>query len=102
MASTLCLQLNHSKSELIRTDLTTREAMLCGAPGLKVVISDSADLLGSPIGNLEGIGEFIQCKSEQLWLLGDRLSLLTLMMPSFFFARYLAKPFSSYLVKILL
>ena len=50
--------------------------MLCETPGLKVVCSDSADLLGSPIGNLEGIGEFIQCKSEQLWLLGDRLSLL--------------------------
>ena len=33
--------------------------MQCGVPGLKVVSDDSADLLDSPIGSVEGGGEFI-------------------------------------------
>lgn len=50
--------------------------MLHEARGLKVVSGDAAGLQGSPIGSLKGIEEFIQSRSEQLWLLGDRLHLL--------------------------
>ena len=34
--------------------------MLVEAPGLQVVNCDGADLLGSPIGSVEGIGIAIQ------------------------------------------
>ena len=53
MASTLGLQLNHRKSELICEDLSIRDAMLLVAPDLKVVSGGTADLLGSPIGTLK-------------------------------------------------
>ena len=75
-ASELGLQLNRSKSELICDDVTTREAMLSEVPGLQVLGRDRADILGSPIGSMEGISEAIQTKTDQLRLMGDRLHLL--------------------------
>ena len=72
----LGLQLNRNKSELMCEDVTTREAMLVEAPCLRVVSCDGANLLGSPLGSVEGIGIAIQRKSDQLRLMGDRLHLL--------------------------
>ena len=71
----LGLQLNRNKSELMCEDVTVREAMLVEAPGLQVVSCDGADLLGSPIRSVEGIGIAIQRKSDQLRLMGDTLHL---------------------------
>ncbi len=73
MAPALGLELNRSKSELICEDPSTRAAMMLEAPGLHVTSRDSADILGSPIGDLEGIGTAIQVKTEQLRLMGERL-----------------------------
>ena len=73
MGSDLGLQLNCNKSELICKDPATREAMLLKAPDLHVVHVESADLLGSPIGSVEGIGEAVRAKIDQLQLMGDRL-----------------------------
>ena len=50
--------------------------MLVEAPDLQMVNCDGADLLVSPIGSVEGISIAIQCKSDQLRLMGDRLHLL--------------------------
>jgi len=76
LGSDLGLQLNRSKSELICGDLITGEVMLQAAPGLHVLNRDDADLLGSPIGSMEHIGDVIQEKTAQLRLMGDRLCLL--------------------------
>ena len=50
--------------------------MLSVVPGLQVLGRDRADILGSPIGSMEGISEAIQTKTDQLRLMGDRLHLL--------------------------
>ena len=50
-----------------------REAMLCAAPGLRVVSRDHATLLGSPIGSVEGIDEISCAKTKILQVMGDRL-----------------------------
>ena len=46
------------------------------APGLHVLNRDAADILGSPIGNIEHVGDVILEKVAQLRLMGDRLCLL--------------------------
>ena len=76
MAPDLGLQLNRSKSELICDDQSVSEAMLLEAPGLHLLSRDVADILGSPIGNIDHVSDVIQEKSQQLRLLGDRLRLL--------------------------
>jgi len=76
MASDLGLELNRSKSELICRDDRIREDMLGRVPGLKEVSADTADILGSPIGNTECIDKALQEKIEMLRRMGDRLDLL--------------------------
>ena len=50
-AASLGLQLNRSKTKLICDDADVCDAMLCEAPGLRVVSCSQATLLGSPIGS---------------------------------------------------
>ena len=76
MAPDLGLQLNRSKSELICNDQSISEAMFLEALRLHLLSRDVADILGSPVGNVEHISDVIQGKIQQLWLLGDRLRLL--------------------------
>ena len=71
-AGEMGLQLNRGKSEVICEDPITREAILCAAPGLRVVSRDHATLLGSPIGSVEGIDEIICAKTKILQDMGDR------------------------------
>ena len=78
MAPDLGLQLNHSRSELICDDQSVSEAMLLEVPGLHLLNRNVTDILGSPIENVEQISDIIQGKSQQFWLLGDRLCLLHL------------------------
>ena len=71
------LQLNHSKSEIIFDDPTTRQSMLAAFPEFCVLSQAHATLLGSPIGNsVEGIEDTIRAKTQALAVMGDRLHLL--------------------------
>ena len=90
MASTLGLQLNHSKSELICKDLTTREAMLCETLGLKVVCSDSADLWARPLGIWRVLESLSSVSLNNYGSWETDSASFTLMMPSFFFTRYVS------------
>ena len=76
LARDLGLQLNRTKSEIIYKDPIIVEAMIQAAPGLKVVNSDDAFLLGSPIGSLKSIEDAIGGKTEALQTLSKRLPYL--------------------------
>ena len=76
-AASLGLQLNRSKTELICDDADVCDAMLCEAPGLRVVSCSQATLLGSPIGSAVCVNNSIKSKVEVLRLMGERLGILT-------------------------
>ena len=44
--------------------------------GLNVVSCDAADILSSPLGSVDHLGDAIQGKTAQFCLMGDRLRLL--------------------------
>ena len=75
-AEELSLSLNHSKSEVISEDPTARNVLLSSFPNLQVTDPASAMLLGSPIGNCNGISSSIREKSESLKILGNRICYL--------------------------
>ena len=72
----LSLELNCCKFELIWGDAATKEAMLNEVPGLLVLRCSEADILRSPLGCVDSIGEVIKLKTKQLQLMGDRFHLL--------------------------
>ena len=72
----LSLELNCCKFELIWEDAATKEAMLNEVPGLLVLRCSEADILGSPLGCVDSIGEVIKLKTKQLQLMGNRFHLL--------------------------
>ena len=72
-ASSLGLQLNRSKTELICPDHATRSLVLSAFPGVRVVNVEDAELLGSPLGNATSIEASIGEKIKQLELMGERL-----------------------------
>ena len=76
-AAKIGLVLNLSKSELICDDNHTLEAVLQEAPGLPTVSVSQATLLGTPVGDSESVESTIKDKTEVLWLMGDRLNLLS-------------------------
>ena len=76
-ASSLGLQLNRSKSELVCDDADLCDAMLREAPGLCVVSCSQATLLGSPVGSAECVDSAIESNFEVLSLTShDALVLL--------------------------
>ena len=50
--------------------------MLSAVPGLRVINRGQATLLGSPIGSIDSVDDFIHHKVEKLKLMGERLELL--------------------------
>ena len=72
-AEELGLRLNREKCELIGVDDDTLKKSLSMAPGLRIVDPEFATLLGSPIGNVEGIEEVIETKTNALRDMGRRL-----------------------------
>ena len=75
-ARELNLFLNHSKSEIICVDETTKQEMLSMSPNLHPTDPSLATLLGSPIGGLEALNEAWESKISHLRNLGDMLKLL--------------------------
>ena len=75
-ANALGLHFNQSKSEIICTDIDTRQSMLSFFLALHPVDPPNATLLGSPIGNIHSIDSAITTKIESLKMLGNRLQLL--------------------------
>ena len=71
-AGKLGLQLNHSKTEIIRGDHSTRTAMLQVSPDLCPVSPKQATLLGSPIGGEEGVDKSITKKIRALEIMGEK------------------------------
>ena len=72
VAGNMGLQLNHSKSEIICVDPTTRQSMFDAFPDFCVVSQDHATLLGSPIGNsVEGTNDAISAKISALAVMGS-------------------------------
>ena len=72
----LSLELNCCKFELIWEDVATKEAMFNEVPGLLLLRCSEADILGSPLGCVDSIGEVIKLKTKQLQLMGDRFHVL--------------------------
>ena len=75
-ATTLGLQLNRNKTELICDDGDVCDEVLSAVPGLRVINRGQATLLGSPIGSIDSVDDFIHHKVEKLKLMGERLELL--------------------------
>ena len=69
----LGLQLNHSKTEIICGDHSTRTAMLQVSPDFCPVSPQQATLLGSPIGDEEGADKSITEKIKALDIMGEKL-----------------------------
>ena len=65
-AEELGLRLNREKCELIGVDDDTLKKSLSMAPGLRIVDPEFATLLDSPIGDVKGIEEVIEIKTEAL------------------------------------
>lgn len=72
-AKELGLEINHSKSEIICKDHTTLGSVLVQIPGLSVTDPDHATLLGSPIGNVDGVNAVVEKKIVYLKSLGGLL-----------------------------
>jgi hypothetical protein len=70
-AQNLGLELNHSKSELICVDDSTKECILSSFPLLKITDPEDAILLGSPIGSRKAVDNAIKKKISNLKLLGE-------------------------------
>ena len=77
----LGLSLNHEMSEVISNDPTTTDTLLTSAPNLQPTDPSSATLLGSPSGDIEGIGATIRDKKESLRTMGVDSSSSTPRMP---------------------
>ena len=73
---TLGLQLNRNKTELICDDGDVCDEVLSAVPGLRVINRSQATLLGSPIGSIDSVDDFIHHRVEKLKLMGERLELL--------------------------
>ena len=56
-ASSLGLSLNNMKSEIICYDHVTRDTIITHIPGAKVADPAEATLLGSPLGNVDGVSK---------------------------------------------
>ena len=76
-AASLGLQLNRSKTEVVCDNVKVCDAMLCEAPGLRIVNCSVATLLSSPVCSAECIDNMLMSKVEVLRLMGERLGLLT-------------------------
>ena len=72
----LGLQLNHQKSEVISSDDSSIAAILSVLEGARTVDPSKANLLSSPIGDIDSISVIVREKMELLRLLSDRLKLL--------------------------
>ena len=72
-ARNLGLELNHSKSELICVDDSTKECILSSFPLLKITDPEDAILLGSPIGSTEAVNNAIKKRISNLKLLGEQI-----------------------------
>ena len=70
------LVLNHSKSECICKDPSTRDQFLAEFPSVCNTIPEEATLLGSPIGGLVSINNALETKISDLEILGERLEIL--------------------------
>ena len=71
-AAELGLLLNHRKSEVICSDMSTRNSILSSFPGASVVEPSEACLLGSPIGDLDCVSSVIDKKVRLLRIMGER------------------------------
>ena len=69
-AEELGLLLNHHKSEVICSDMSTRNPFF---PGSSVGEPSEACLLGSPIGDLDCVSSVIDEKFRLLRIMGERL-----------------------------
>jgi len=67
------LVLNNQKSEIICGDPVSKGTILSSLPGARVVDPSDADLLGSPLGNVNSISASLQGKIDSLQVMGDRL-----------------------------
>ena len=75
-ASEINLFLNHSKSEIICVDESTRSEMLSFSSSFHTTDPSNATLLGSPIGAKESLNIVWESKLDQLKTLGSRLDQL--------------------------
>ena len=57
-------------------DATVRGAILCSIPGAKIVSSEKATLLSSPLGNVTSIDDALLDKSTALQRMGARFKYL--------------------------
>ena len=73
-AAELGLLLNHRKSEVICSDMSTKNSILSSFPGASVVEPSDACLLGSPIGDLDCVSSVIDEKVRLLRIMGERLT----------------------------
>ena len=71
-AEELGLLLNHRKSEVICSDMSTRNFIVF-FPGASVVEPSEACLLASPIGDLDCVSSVIDEKVRLLRIMGERL-----------------------------
>ena len=72
-AEELGFLLNHRKSEVICSDMSTRNSILSFFPGASVVEPSEACLLGSPIGDLDCVSSVMDEKFRLLRIMGERL-----------------------------
>ena len=70
MAPDLGLKLNYSKSELICDNQSVSEAMLLEAPVLHLFSGNVADILGSPLENVEPSVTLFRVRSRSSGCLG--------------------------------
>ena len=96
LGSNLGLQLNCSKSEIICEKLATRDTMLQAGPGLHVLNQDAADILGSPVGNIEHVGRCHLGESGSVPSHGGPTWVFTLTMLFFYTIVFPSRIFSTY------
>ena len=95
----LSLPLNHGNSEVISNDPTTKDTLLTSAPNLQPTDQSSVTLLGSPLGDIEGIGATIRDKMESLRTMGGRLKFLHTQDALLLLCHSLAIPKLSYMLR---
>ncbi|KAL7676016.1 hypothetical protein ACOME3_002273 [Neoechinorhynchus agilis] len=99
MGADIGLFLRTDKCEIISDDQEDASRLLTALPGAKTTATDSADILGSPIGNLSNLETFLSKAIDQLRLTAARLLHIARHDALFILSRCLSLPKIAYLLR---